>query len=143
MDASTQGVFLERLAGLDHFFWALENDHLAVVADPHVDKGFDDLETASPGRELLVRRDLGAPKCERHAAIGQVDTGRLFCIPFIGAIAETHEASDRLIRIEEVEIHALVEIRLGAERVREVILRDDVPDDLGHVLLLIDCLHAC
>ena len=75
---------------------------------PHYFRGSE----AAASLEAFVVLDLGPLEVEEHASIGPVDADGGLGVALVGAIAHAQEASQLLRRIEEVEIHALVEVRL-------------------------------
>ena len=68
---------------------------------------------------------------------GMVERQRHLGVALVRAVAEAQEAAAVPRAVEEVEVHALVEVRLRPERVRVVVLRRDVAEDRNHARLQI------
>ena len=118
-----------------HLPGLLELQHGALVDGAQGLGRLQHLEAAAPGVEGVVVLDLGPLEHEEHASVRQVEGHGHLGLALVGAVPQPDEAPDRLLPVEEVEVHALVEVRLRPEGMREVVFRNDVADDLGHGIL--------
>ncbi len=82
-----------------------------------------DLPLHAAGVERVVVRDLGPLEPEADLAVGQVEAHRHLGIPLVRPVADAEEATDLVFGIEDVHVHALVEVRLGAELVHVLVGR--------------------
>src|SRR5262249_34359539 len=71
--------------------------------------------------ERVVPGDLRTTEHEPDTAIGQVETDRHLRVALVRAIAETHEPSQPLAGVVEVEVRALVVVQFAGVRVEEVV----------------------
>ena len=94
------------------------------------DQGLERLETHAAGVEGVVVRDLGSLVVEEDAAVRLEEGERDLGVPFVGAVADAQEAAATQAVVEEVEVHALVEVLFGAERMCVVVFGPDVPEYL-------------
>src|SRR5262249_17421872 len=81
----------------------------------------DDLEAHAAAVERIVPGDLRPTEHEPDAPVGQVEADRHLRVALVGAIAETHEPAELLTAVVEVEVRALVVVRLARVRVEEVV----------------------
>jgi hypothetical protein len=129
-------VLAEGAARVGHLAGLLQLDRGALVGGPQLLGRLDDLEAQPPGVEGVVVLDLGALEHEHHPAVREVQADGHLGLALVGAVPHAEPAAERLAGVEEVEVHALVEVRLGSELVRVVVLGDDVAGDPGHGALL-------
>ena len=123
-------VLAEGPTGIRHLLWPGQEDGGAVVRRAVAEQGLERLETHAAGVEGVVIRDLGALVVEEDAAVGLEEGERDLGVPFVGAVADAQEAAATLAVVEKVEVHALVEVLLGAERMGVVVFRPDVAEYL-------------
>ena len=88
----------------------------------------------------VVVGDFGALVVEEHAAVGLVEAERHFGVLLVGAVADAEEAAALEARVEEVEVHALVEVRLGSERVGVVVVGLMSPNTCAVTIRVPPCL---
>ena len=119
-------VLAEGLAGVGHLLRVFQGDGVALVGSPQLDQRLDGLELHATGVEGVIGLDLRALPVEQHGAVGLVERERYFGILLVRAVADAQEAAEPPGVVEEVEIHALVEVLLGAERVGVVVFGLDV-----------------
>ena len=84
-------------------------------------KPFEELRIDFTGKVVVL--DGGTLEHERHRAIGQINAHRHLGVALVGAVAHAEPAADLVGRVETVDVHALVEVRLGAELVHVFVFR--------------------
>ena len=85
--------------------------------------GVDDLELDPAGIERVVVRDLRPLEHERHPPVRQVDAHGHLGVALVGPVAASEPPADPLGRVVDVEVHALVEVGLGAQLVHVLVDR--------------------
>src|SRR5581483_1081263 len=116
-------VVRERGAWVDHLERVVEQHDFALVRDRELLERADDVEAHAGRVERVVRVHLGPLEHERDAPVGQVDAHGHLAGAFVGAVGETEEPADVRRGVVHVEVHRLVEVRLGAELVEVLVLR--------------------
>ena len=126
-------VVLERHARVRHLRRILQVHRAALVHRAELLQRLDHLEAHAAGVHRVVVLDHRAIVLEQHAAVGQVERQRHLGAALVRAVAQPHEAAALARAVEEVEVHALVEVRLGPQRVGVVVLPRDVTENRDHV----------
>ncbi len=124
MSTSALGVRVlgERLLRVGHLERVVEQHDLAVDSvTSSSSNGSTIVEAHAAGVERVVVRDLGPLEHEADSAVGQVEAHRHLGVALVGPVADAEEATDSGCRVEDVEVHALVEVRLGAELVHVLV----------------------
>jgi hypothetical protein len=79
------------------------------------------LEAHAPRVEGVVAGDLRALEVEEHGPVRPIQADGRLRHPLVGAVADAQEAALATARVEEVEVHALVEVRLARIGVHELV----------------------
>ena len=124
-------VVLEGAAGIAHRERIGEVAGLALVRDRETLEGRQGLEAHAARLEAAVVGDLGALEVEEHGTVRLVEADRGLGVALVGTVADACEAADALRRVEEVEVHALVEVRLAGVLV-QVLVGGLEADPRGH-----------
>jgi hypothetical protein len=101
----------------------LHHAQLAAIAHGQSLEGFDDVERHTATLEGFVGATFGSREHEADATVGQVDATRHLAAAFVGPIRQTKPGADSTCAVEDVEVHALVEVLRGLDRMRVLVLR--------------------
>ena len=129
--ATALAVF-ERLGGVRHGARVDQLRRASGVDGAEFFAGFDDTEFQATGVKRVVVVDGRTFETEEDAAVGQIEADSHFGVALVGPVSQADKAANGPIGIEEVEVHALVEIRLFAQGMGVVVPGDQIADDLCH-----------
>ena len=130
-------VLAKGRAGIGHLRRVGQKHGRAFVRGVMLLQWLDDLEAHFAGVHGVVVGYLGALVVEEHLAGGQEEAQRYLRVPLVRPVAHTQETAVPAALVEEVEIHALVEVLFRAQRMCVVVLSCDISQDRGHSVLLL------
>src|SRR3546814_7352591 len=133
-------VLREGLLGIGHLEGVVEHHDLALVADVEALERLEHVEADAAGVEGVVAVDLGPLEHEADLTVGQVEADGHLVVALVGAVAAAEPATDLLLGVVDVEVHALVEVRLRAELVHVLVLWFEAD---SHALTVLDRSVKC
>ncbi len=116
-------VLGEGLLRVGHLQGIVEHDDLAGVGDVEPLERLQHVEADAAGVKGVVGRDLGPLEHEPDPPTGQIEAHRHLRVALVGPVATAEPPADALGGVVEVEVHALVEVRLRTELVHVLVLR--------------------
>jgi hypothetical protein len=122
-------VVRERRLRVGHLRRIVEQHDLAGVVDAQFLEGTYHRPRQAAGIEGGVRGDAGPAEHETHPAVGEVEAHGHLGAALVGPVAAPEEAAHLLRGVEEVDVHALVEVRLGSELMHVLV---DLVESHGH-----------